>query len=373
MFFASYNAQNIVIGAGAVTPTAGAVGSNPVDGYYNTFRYQTVYTATELTTAGLTPGDILNAIGFSVSEDYGGGALLGYSIRLAHTNATNAATHNTATLTTVKNAFDYNPTVVAAGEFDMLSFDSNFVWNGTDNILVDVCSAGSNPFTAPYGQVRNDDLTNGSRRIRTDSSPSQCGENTASTNNNRPQVRFNYTDGMPPSCVAPNLLTASVTSSTEATLSWNANGETNAEVVIQATGAGVPALPNNTGVNVSGSSYNATGLTAATAYEYYVRNECTLNTDFSTWSGPFAFNTTQLPVAPTLNTPVNNFVATVNQPFSLSWTPGVGGDPANSYDLFTGTTAGAVTNLVGNYTTTSANNLFITNYNSTVYWKVVAK
>ena len=31
----------------------------------------------------MTPGDIFTGIGFSVNVDYGGGSLLGYSIRLA--------------------------------------------------------------------------------------------------------------------------------------------------------------------------------------------------------------------------------------------------------------------------------------------------
>lgn len=364
------SAQNIVIGTGTVS-TAGT-GSDPVDGYFEAFRYQTVYTAAELT-ASLTPGDIITGLGFSVDEDYHGGNLLGYTIKLAHTSVTNAATHNATPTTVVKNAFNYDPSVTAAGVFDMITFDNNFVWNGTDNILVEICSDGPNPYLAagPHGGVRATSLTNGSRRFRTDGAPA-CGDITGSLSANRPNIRFNYTDGAPPACVAPNLGVSSVTSGTTVTLSWNSNGPTNAEVVIQAPGAGIPAIADNTGTNVTGSTYNAISLTAATAYEYYVRNECTIGSVFSTWSGPYLFNTTQIPGCPTLNTPANNFVANVSSSISFSWTPAGTGDPATSYDLFSGTSAGNVTNLVGNYTTTTTD-LVLDTYATTIYWKVVAK
>jgi len=55
------NAQSLVIGAGTVS-TAGS-GSDPVDGYFESFRYQMVYTAAELS-AALTPYDQITALGF---------------------------------------------------------------------------------------------------------------------------------------------------------------------------------------------------------------------------------------------------------------------------------------------------------------------
>ena len=75
------NAQSIVIGTGTGTTTS--TGSDPIDGYYESFRYQVVYTAAELS-ASLTPYDEITALGFSIAGDYAGGNLIGYT----HQNGT---------------------------------------------------------------------------------------------------------------------------------------------------------------------------------------------------------------------------------------------------------------------------------------------
>ena len=144
--------QTVTIGSGTNATVSG--NSNPIDGSYNSFRYQVIYTASELTAAGMPANSEINGLGFSISGDYGGGNLLGYKIRMGHTLEVNSAIHNTAVLTEVKNSFSYNPTVTAAGAFDMISFNTNFTWDGTSNIVIDICSDGSNPYTSPYGSVR---------------------------------------------------------------------------------------------------------------------------------------------------------------------------------------------------------------------------
>ncbi len=193
-FTSQINAQSIVIGTGTSETTS--TGSDPIDGYFNSFRYQVVYTAAELSVM-MTPYDEITALGWSISGDYGGGALLGYTIKMGHTSAVNSATHDASPTTVVKNAFDYDPTVTAAGVFDMITFDTNFVWNGVDNILVEVCSDGQNAYTSPYGQVRTTTTTNGSRRFRTDGGTS-CEVNTGTANADKPNIQFNYIDGTPP-------------------------------------------------------------------------------------------------------------------------------------------------------------------------------
>ena len=127
-----------IIGTNGVTTTS--TGSDPIDGYFNSFRYQVVYTAAELTAAGVAPGASISAMGFSIAGDYAGGNLLGYTIKMGHTSATNSATHDASSTSTVKNAFSYNPVVTAAGAFDMITLDAPFVWNGTSNLLLDICS-----------------------------------------------------------------------------------------------------------------------------------------------------------------------------------------------------------------------------------------
>ncbi len=175
-----------------------------------------------------------------------------------------------------------------------------------------------------------------------------------------------------PSCPAPFAGLSTVTSATAANLSWTSGGAANAEIVVQLAGAGVPALTNNTGVNVIGTAYSAISLLPQTAYEFYVRDECVLDTSFSTWSGPFVFNTTQIPGCATNLTPLDGAVDVATGPVTFSWNAPTTGDPATSYDLFYGLTPGNATISLGNYTTLTTP-ITITGFNTTFYWKVVPK
>ena len=104
-----------------------------------------------------------------------------------------------------------------------------------------------------------------------------------------------------PSCQYPSGLAASSITNNSASLSWTASASSNNyEVAVQAAGAGAPA---GAGVAVSGTSYAATGLNAATNYEYYVRTVCTGGN--SPWAGPFAFSTAVCAPSTTCNYTIN--------------------------------------------------------------------
>lgn len=90
-------------------------------------------------------------------------------------------------------------------------------------------------------------------------------------------------------CPKPTGLGANNIGTTTADLSWNEPGTaTSWEIVVQTAGTGIPTGSGvTTGTN---TNYPATGLTAATQYEYWVRSDCGDGT-FSAWAGPFYFNT----------------------------------------------------------------------------------
>lgn len=91
-----------------------------------------------------------------------------------------------------------------------------------------------------------------------------------------------------PTCPQPTTLTVTNINTTSVDLGWtNVGPATQWQVVIQAPGAGVPT---GTGILTTTNPYIATGLTAGTNYEFYVRAVCS-PTDSSTWSGPQAFST----------------------------------------------------------------------------------
>jgi len=312
------SSNSIIIGTGT-TLTAGTNGSDsdPIDGYFNSFRYQVVYTAAELS-ASLTANDEITALGWSIAGDYGGGNLLGYTIKMGHTTATNSAAHDASSTIVVKNAFNYNPTVTSAGVFDMIPFDTNFIWNGTDNVLVEVCSDGQNPFTAPYGQVRVTNIANGSRRYRVDGG-SSCGVNTNTVNPNKPNIQFNYIDGTPPACQNISGLSVDNFTATSATISWTAGGtETEWEIAVQPDGTGVPIGAGSATTN--NINYTDNTLSANTSYEVYVRANCGAN-GFSNWVGPVDFTTTiQGPVGVTCTIGSSTFVYTAEFDDFDGWT-----------------------------------------------------
>ncbi len=96
-----------------------------------------------------------------------------------------------------------------------------------------------------------------------------------------------------PSCSKPISLTATINSSTSATLNWtqpnnpDSTTATTWEVVVQAAGAGVPTGP---GTIVTSLPYTVNGLTPGTNYEFWVRAICS-DTDSSAWAGPRPFYT----------------------------------------------------------------------------------
>ena len=275
------HAQTVTIGSG--TNATSSSGSDPIDGYFQSFRYQVVYTAAELTAAGMPANSEITSLGFSISGDYGGGNLLGYTIRMGATTAVNSASHVTSTTQVVKNPFSYNPTVTTAGNFDMITLDAPFLWDGTSNILIDICSSGPNPYTSPYGQVRTiaASTTNGSRFVRADGGGSLCGAATTSTNTTKPQIRFTY--GPPASCPVPTSFINSAVTANSASFTWGGSGNFEIEY-------GLSGFAHGTGTveTTSANSITLNGLTTSQPYQAYIRKNCGSG-DYSTWVGPVSF------------------------------------------------------------------------------------
>ncbi len=185
-----------------------------------------------------------------------------------------------------------------------------------------------------------------------------------------------------PSCLAPSSGIAVVDPFLNANLSWTAGGNTNNEYVFQLAGVGVPADAINTGVNVVGTSVSVPALTPETFYEFYVRTECTDGLEYSTWSGPFKFNTVT-PTVPNCSTYISPLDVAVNVPrvtqgtfinsVTLRWNAatGDGVTPLTGYKLFIGTSL-PITETVTPTPWTDTGVVFNNRLaNTTYYWKIV--
>ena len=152
-----------------------------------------------------------------------------------------------------------------------------------------------------------------------------------------------------PACSSPSNLNITTVTTSTANLNWVAGyTETEWQIVVQAAGSGIPTGSGTT-VNTT-PSYNATGLTPDSAYEYYVRAVCSA-TETSVWVGPFTFRTTCIP----LPTP---FLETFNSSSTTEtcWTIINGG--AISYDWDLNESANPIfgNQMAGIFTGTNGNN-----------------
>jgi len=113
---------------------------------------------------------------------------------------------------------------------------------------------------------------------------------------------------------APTNLTATTITSVSADLGWTENGNSTVwDIELGTQGFSPAGTP--TANNVTSNPYMYTGLSATTAYDYYVRSNC--STSNSAWVGPFAFTTTSVP---------NNYVSEMTSGWARSVTQGPDGN-----------------------------------------------
>lgn len=99
-------------------------------------------------------------------------------------------------------------------------------------------------------------------------------------------------------CEAPTGLSTGLIDATSANLSWEAGDATSWQVAVQTAGTGLPLVAGqnttqNTDLNVI-ETLTGVDFTSATNYEYWVRASCG-DGNFSLWTGPYYFSTTQVP------------------------------------------------------------------------------
>jgi len=122
----------------------------------------------------------------------------------------------------------------------------------------------------------------------------------------------NFLVRLQPACVDPSTLTATNITTTTVDLGWTENGTaTSWNIELGATGFTPTGTATNAGVT---NTFNATGLTAFTGYDFYVQADCGANQ--STWVGPFNFTTLATCPAPTILTATNITATTAD----LGWT-----------------------------------------------------
>ncbi len=125
---------NFTLGDGTLTNNT-TVHPTPYGTYFKNHRVQYLILASELTALGINPGQI-NSIGFNVQNVNTCSEMPNYAIKMKHTTATQlTTTFDNGTYETVWN----HPNFLPVNGWNTHMFSTPFIWDGTSNIIVDLC------------------------------------------------------------------------------------------------------------------------------------------------------------------------------------------------------------------------------------------
>ncbi|RYE18792.1 MAG: T9SS type A sorting domain-containing protein, partial [Sphingobacteriales bacterium] len=185
---------------GTATTTYGGTSSSagPFSIYYRRYSQQYLYTAAEILAAGGNPGN-MTSIAFNCTglPTY---AIPNFTIRIKFVPATmtTLTTWQTTGLTDVYTTASLLPTATGWVTFP---FTNNQVWNGTDNVVVEVCRSQVQPNWASSGNHQYTTKTGRFLLYNSDDPGSSCGVSGTTTSTYLPNVRF----GLQAPCQTPRL------------------------------------------------------------------------------------------------------------------------------------------------------------------------
>lgn len=262
---------------------------------------------TYLPTGGNTPNNPYQATGLTQGTNYE------FYVRARCTNDPSTWTGPHAFSTTGTPACP-DPSAGSASNITASSADLGWTENGSATAWdIEVIAGGGTPTGTPTnaGVTGNPSTVSGLSASTTYDFyvRSSCG-----TSNSNYAGPFTFTTAAA-GCSDPSTLAAANETSTTANLSWTENGSaTTWDLEIVATGATPTGTP--TDVGVTANPFTATGLTASTTYDFYVRADCGSGST-SAFVGPFTFSTTAAPCAdPSALASANETTTTAD----LSWT-----------------------------------------------------
>ena len=276
-----------IVGSG--TTSSGINNWNPYHNGYWGQRSQFFLTAAQISAAGVSASGLINSVGFNIVQAGTGNAatLEGFTITVRTTTAANPIT---AWLTTGQVAQSTPTTLnVGATGWNQVSLGAGFIWNGTDNLVIETCF-NKNSWVNTYARVQC--TTSGlgtatwSRWFRADAA-GVCA-NTGQTNTNitsRPNIRLGWTSSVACSGT-PNAGTAAINS---------ASGCSGQPLTLSATG-----LTTDNGISYqwqsaptsTGAWTDILGATAATSNTTSVAGQTFYRLVSTCSNGGFSNNTT---------------------------------------------------------------------------------
>jgi len=170
-----------------------SLNSSPFQSGSRRARSQFLIYASELTSAGLVGNRQLTALAFNIVTKNSAQAFTGYTISIGHTSSTDlSGGFLSPTFTQVYNA---NYTVAGTG-WQTITFTTPFTWDGTSNLVVQVCfdnGNGSSTTTNDLVQGTNTPLGSAAASVwgtAMGGSTAGCSLSASTASTARPQFRF---------------------------------------------------------------------------------------------------------------------------------------------------------------------------------------
>jgi hypothetical protein len=303
--FSSAWAQTVVT-LGTQDFESGSDGAGPTNYDWPARRIQFVYTAAEIIAAGEFAdgfrGDI-SALAWDVLE-VATGNLVDYRVKLAHTTAVDASSHNYTPLTTVKAAHTFTPGAIG---WRTIPFDTNFTWDGSSNLLVDI-TWGPNAAWASNGQTWLYNNVWGQRRYIASEFYSVENTDTGITRYGKPRAQLTITPFIGVS--NPVDFTASPYSHSQINLDWAQNVDNdNVMLAWNSTDTfGTPSGSYTAGSIIAGGGTVLLANSNATSYNHTGRDPIT-NYYYKIWSvnDPTNYSLGETATALTMMAPIASF------------------------------------------------------------------
>src|SRR5690606_18398701 len=177
---------------GEGTVNMGTNGQSPYNIKTSGRRVQFIILASDLRSTGGVAGNI-QRLAWNIAT-VGTGAVNGYTIKMRHLTQDHFASSNFYTTTTGTTTVYTGNYLPAGTGFQDINFTTNFNWNGTDNILVEVCwSSGS----GTAGSIRGDQRY-WAMATSNVISGAGCGQNGSGRTHTLPQMRLYMNTGPAP-------------------------------------------------------------------------------------------------------------------------------------------------------------------------------
>jgi hypothetical protein len=158
----------------------------PLGNWYDGLREQYLFTASELASAGFAAGTI-SEIAFDVTALNGVATLQNYTVYITSTTATSLSGWQTVPATP-----NYQGNYTVSTGWSNIALTNNFTWNGSDNLLIQICFENTPCYTYtsnPSVKYTTTTFTS-ALYVRNDCTSGMCTNSGYSSSSNRPNIRF---------------------------------------------------------------------------------------------------------------------------------------------------------------------------------------